>query len=253
MDVHRRSASVLVVVANVVCAGLVWASLGLADLVLRPAISRTSVPAVAASDARPQAVATSSTRLHGRVGVAPASMSTVSLAQQAYSMAAPVFLLDPAAAQARSVAVGDVSGDGRDDLVFLSLRATPNPADSRTDIYVAHQRDDGRLDAAFKIGESTNFLAYQLLIADLDRNGVGDIVTASVNGVMVFRSNADGTFTLSTTVVGDPARMVATDVDRDGYLDVLVDSSNTSATVIDAAAARGRGSHDGRCHRRRPG
>lgn len=168
-------------------------------------------------------------------------MLTVSLEQPPYSMAAPEFLLDPAASQAYSIAVGDVSGDGRDDLVFLSRRFTPNPIDTRTEIYAAYQRDDGHLDAAVKIGDSGNNLAYQLLIADLDRDGVGDIITSTGNGVLVLRSNADGTFTSSTTVVGDPLEMNVTDVDRDGYLDVLVDSSDTSTTVIHGD---GRGGFD---------
>ncbi|MBN8213562.1 MAG: VCBS repeat-containing protein [Xanthomonadales bacterium] len=159
-------------------------------------------------------------------------MLTVSLEQPPYSMTAPEFLSDPAASQAYSIAVGDVSGDGRDDLVFLSRRFTPNPIDTRTEIYVAYQRGDGHLDAAVKIGDSGNNLAYQLLIADLDRNGAGDIITSTGNGVMVLRSNADGTFTSSATVAGFPLEMVATDVDRDGYLDVIVDSSDTSSTVI---------------------
>ena len=229
---NRRSAAVLVLVASGLCAGLLWASQGLADLIRRPAISRASVPAGAEPDARAHAGAAFSARPRGRAGVAPPSMLTMSLVQPPYSMTAPEFLSDPAASQAYSIAVGDVSGDGRDDLVFLSRRFTPNPIDTRTEIYVAYQRGDGHLDAAVKIGDSGNNLAYQLLIADLDRNGAGDIITSTGTGVMVLRSNADGTFTPSTTVAGFPLELVATDVDRDGYLDVLVDSSDTSATVI---------------------
>ena len=232
VDVNRRSAAVLVFVAGGLCAGLLWASQGLADLVRRPSISGASVPAGAEPDARAHAGAIFSARPRGRAGVASPSMLTVSLEQPTYSMAAPEFLSDPAASQAYSIAVGDVSGDGWDDLVFLSRRFTPNPIDTRTEIYVAYQRGDGHLDAAVKIGDSGNNLAYQLLIADLDRNGVGDIITSTGNGVMLLRSNADGTFTSSTTVAGFPLEMIATDVDRDGYLDVLVDSSDTSATVI---------------------
>ncbi|MFT3668738.1 MAG: VCBS repeat-containing protein [Pseudoxanthomonas sp.] len=147
-------------------------------------------------------------------------------------MSAPQFLSDPAAAAARSIAVGDVSGDGRDDLVFLSLRYAPIPVDYRMEIYVAYQRSDGNLDAAVKVGESGNNLAYQLLVTDLDSDGVDDIVTATANGVMILRSNADGTFSSTTAEIGDLYEMNATDVDRDGNLDILVDSSNTSATVI---------------------
>ncbi|WP_158549170.1 FG-GAP repeat domain-containing protein [Lysobacter silvisoli] len=159
-------------------------------------------------------------------------MLTMSFEQPAYSLVAPEFLSDPAAAAARSIAVGDVSGDGRDDLVFLSVRTAPNPNDSRMQVYVAHQRVDGRLDTAIKIAEWGNEFDYQLLIADLDRNGVGDIITTARDDVMVLRSNVDGTFTSSAAAAGDPHELRVTDVDRDGYLDVLVDSGDTWATVV---------------------
>lgn len=254
MDVRKRSGVVLVMVAGGICAGLLWASQSLADFIRRPS-SRSDIPAGALSDTRAGrrlAVArqplagrqplfayrsssawTSATAgAHRQAGTAFPSMSPVSLKQQGYSMSAPEFLSDPATARANSIAVGDVSGDGRDDLVFLSQYPAQDPANYRTDIYAAYQRVDGRLDAAVKIGETGNNLAYQLLVADMDRDGVGDIVTATLGGVKVLRSNADGTFTSSTAVAGDPYDLVVTDVDRDGHLDVLVDSSNTSATVV---------------------
>ena len=156
---NRRSAAVLVVVAGGLCAGLLWASQGLTDRVRRPSNSRASAPASAEPDARPHAGATFSARPRGRAGVASPSMLTVSLEQPTYSMAAPEFLSDPAASQAYSIAVGDVSGDGWDDLVFLSRRFTPNPIDTRTEIYVAYQRGDGHLGAGVKIGDSGNNLA----------------------------------------------------------------------------------------------
>ena len=260
MEMHKRSGAVSVIVTGCVCAGRVLDSQSLADLVRRPSISWASVRAGAVSSARPRPEATSSARpwtdatpgarpwagatpgarpwggtapgagLPSRVGVAPSPMLTVPLEQQSYSMTAPEFLSDPAAARANSIAVGDVSGDGRDDLVFLSLRSAPT--NSRMEVYAAYQRGDGRLDAAVKIAELGNEFEYQLLIADLDRNGVGDIITTTFNDVTVLRSNGDGTFTSSRTAAGDPHELVATDVDRDGYLDVLVDSSDTSATVV---------------------
>jgi hypothetical protein len=232
MNVYRRSGTWWVIVAGVACAGLLWAAQGKFDRVRGPAQAHDSAPTDAAWNPRPQTVATSGARPRGRAGVAPPSMPTLPLQPSSYSMTAPQFFPDPAALAARSVAVGDISGDGRDDLVFLSLRESGNPINSRTDIYIAYQREDGLLGAAIKIGESVNFLAYQLLIVDFNGDGRGDIVTITVDGVMVLRANADGSFTTSTIVVGDPADLVATDVDRDGYRDILVDSSNTSATVL---------------------
>ena len=164
---------------------------------------------------------------------------SVPLVQTSYSLSAPEFLSDPAAAQARSIAVGDVSGDGRDDLVFLSIHRAQDHAESRLEIKVAYQRDDGSLAAAVKIAETDNAFAYQLMVADMDRDGVGDIITTTINGVVVLRSNGDGTFTATTAEVSDPHDVVVTDVDRDGHLDILVDSSNTSATVVHGDGAGG--------------
>ena len=239
---YERSGAVLVILAGAVCVGLLWASQGSANLVRRPSLSPASVPvsvvsyerplAGLTSYARPRTGVVSRARPGSRVGVQPLPMSAVSLLQTSYSMTAPEFLPDPAAVRARSVAVGDISGDGRDDLAFLALRDAGNPANSRMEIYIAYQRSDGRLDAAVKIAESNDSFAYQIVTADLDRNGAADIVTTTVDGVLVLRSNADGTFASSTAVAGDPADFSVTDVDRDGHLDVLVDSSNTSATVV---------------------
>lgn len=251
---RKRSGAALTILGSVVCASLLWASPGWADLIPSFAISQTSPSdAVASNIGRPLAGASSKARAqqlapnsaiswHGSVSRArqrglessarPSALA-ISMGAQSYSMAAPEYLADPAAAQAISIAVGDVSGDGRDDLVFLSVGCAPNFTNCRMDIYAANQRSDGRLSPAVKIGESPNYLVYQLLIADLDRDGVGDIITDAGDGVMILRSNADGTFSTSTTtVVGDTGGITVTDVDRDGHLDILVDSSDSSATVL---------------------
>lgn len=220
------------VMAGPVCAGLIWASQAFSGLARNSPLAQVSESAGASLDTyREQA---SSFNPHSRhpVDVVPISMPMASPGQPLYSLSAPLFLQDPAASKAHSIAVGDVSGDGRDDLAFLSLREEVIPSNNRMEIYVAYQGDDGRLGAAVKIGDSGNNLAYQLLVADLDRDGRSDIITATFDGVLILRSNANGTFTPSTALVGDPEEMVVTDVDRDGHLDVLVDSSNTSATVV---------------------
>lgn len=252
---HKGSGAVLMIVASGACAGLLWASQSLAEWVRAPSLSWASVAAGAASDSRARASATSSAgstgaapgprpwaaapfrarawadatpRPRAGAGAAVPSMLAVSAEPPSYSLAAPVFLADPAAATAGSIAVGDVSGDGRDDLVFLSV----HPASSRMQVYVAYQRSDGGLDPAIKIADSGDAYENQLLIADLDRDGVGEIVTTAIGSVMVLRRTWGGRFAASTVAAGDPHTLLATDVDRDGYLDILVDSSDTAATVV---------------------
>ena len=253
---HKRSGAVLMIVASGACAGLLWASQSLADLIRWPSLSWSSVAAGAAAGVRPQASTTSSdeerswagetfgarpwigaaprarsradaepsTRPFDRAGLAPPSLFAATASS--YTTTAPEYLSDPAAAVVGSIAVGDVSGDGWDDLVFLSVR------NSRTEVYVAYQGADGRLAPAVKIADSRGALENHLLIADMDRDGIGDIVTTALGSILVLRSNGHGTFFGSLTPASYPNDLVVTDVDRDGYLDVLVDSSNTTATVV---------------------
>lgn len=238
---NRRTGAVAAIVISGLCAGLLWASQR-SDLVRRALAPTTRVSTAETPDAHPQAVMTSTSRAQasGRsrvssqrpVGHALPAMSAAPLAQSSYLMSAPELLSDPAAMVARSVAVGDISGDGRDDIAFIALRSAANPADIRMEVYVVYQRSDGRFDAAVRIAESNDAFAYQIATADLDRDGRSDIVTTTLDGVLVLRTNGDGTFASSTAFAGDPADFSVTDVDRDGHLDILVDSSNTSATVV---------------------
>lgn len=249
MSVHKRKGVALVIVAGSVCAGLLWASQALADFAYRPAGSRAEIaggvqanaraatrpafalrPALVQRPSSAWANAPVSTRYQASAAVP--STSLASLIDESYRLTAPEYLSDPAASYARSIAVGEVSGDGRDDLVFLSLRSASNPAEQLMEVYVALQGADGRLAPAVKITDSNHALAVQLLVADLNHDGVGEIITTIVNGVMVLRSNADGTFTRSTVAVSDPYDLLVTDVNRDGHPDILVDSSDTSATVL---------------------
>lgn len=195
------------------------------------AIARHSIaPRLAFSNRRFGAAAINATTSPS--GVAVPSLPSTIPGRGLYWTSPPDYLTDPAAAVAQSIAVGDVSGDGRDDLVFLSWRPATILQDGRNEIYVAVQGENGRLNPAVKVGESNHLHAVQLLVADLDDDGVDDIITTITNGVMALHSNADGTFRTSTASVVDPYDLVATDVDRDGSLDILVDSSNTSATVV---------------------
>ena len=159
---------------------------------------------------------------------APASQTESSF----YTLLPARYLPGPLASQSVSIAVGDVSGDGRDDLVFSRSISLPYPANGALEIYVAYQRGDGELDAPVKIGQSNHFLAYQLLVADLSGDGVGEIITATISGIMVLHGNGDGTFTARTAPVPDPWEMLVTDVDRDGHMDILVDGSDIEATVV---------------------
>lgn len=252
---RKRSWVIGIILAGTAYAGLLWASQSLAEWVRRPSATSVRASANAPTDMRaggrtafalrpmlerrPSSVratdslaAPSSATAYGAAQTGGPPLASANPGQAFYALSAPVFFSDPKALTADSIAVGDVSGDGRDDLVFLIWRNAPIPTDSRKEIYVAYQGTNGVLQAAVRIADTGNHLSVQLLTADLDKDGRSDIITATADSVMLIHANADGSFTPTTVMVGDPYEITVTDVDRDGHLDVLVDASNTYATVI---------------------
>lgn len=218
MGVRKQWNAIGVIAVGGVCAGLVWASQALADFVQRPAPRGATErgvshrPSVAQRSAFARRLAGNWENLPVSTMASAAIRGSASAASPAppaawgsfYSMSAPEYLADPAAAFARSIAVGDVSGDGRDDLVFTSVRMAIKPEDERMEIYVAQQGVDGHMDPAIKVGETNHPLSYQLLLADLDLDGRKDIITVVVNGVALLRANENGTFTATTVGSAGP-------------------------------------------------
>lgn len=138
----------------------------------------------------------------------------------------PVAALAPDAVGARSIAVGDVSGDGRDDVVVLG--GGSNPFYNRQ-VLVYVQRDGGSFAPptrhSYDAGELDNNIG-KLKLADLDDDGLLDIVVSHGAGLTLMR-NEDGLQFALTRVpaVFGPSDFDFMDVDGDGCLDVVAVAS----------------------------
>lgn len=123
------------------------------------------------------------------------------------------------------IAVADITGDGRSDVVVLSDLG----------VYVFGQTADGKLGPpdgypyALPPGSGN-----EIAVLDLDRNGALDVVVGHHSGLVIFKSNGAGHLLPGKAVLGRPsgARMRVMDVDRDGIDDVLAIGNANPEFVI---------------------
>lgn len=158
----------------------------------------------------------------------------------------PMAAIAPDAAGAVAAAVGDVTGDGRDDVVVLA-RGTQSFYRNRVLLYAQVAGGFAPPVAIDYHPEPTNYEARGTGIAlfDLDADGDLDIVVSHGDftsaALAVLRSDGNG-FTAITTPVGDGLQqMEFTDVDGDGHTDLIGQSDYHGVVVHPGDGAGGFG------------
>jgi Bacterial Ig-like domain (group 3)/FG-GAP-like repeat len=130
-----------------------------------------------------------------------------------------------------SVAVADVNGDGRPDLIISACCESNGHGEAA----VLLGNGDGTFQAPV-FYDSGGGLGGPLAVADLTGNGILDIAIANWdnNTVGVLLGNGDGTFQTAVTSTGpfDPTCLVIADVNKAGTPDVLICSDNSVALML---------------------
>ncbi len=134
-----------------------------------------------------------------------------------------------------SVAIGDVDGDGKPDIVVAN-------ASSGTVSVFLNTSTPGIIDAssfAAKVDFTAGFYPYCVAVGDVDGDGKPDLVTANQNGnnISVLRNTStSGIISFQTKVdfpVGDVPRSVAMgDIDGDGKPDLVVANYNSNSLSV---------------------
>jgi hypothetical protein len=137
-----------------------------------------------------------------------------------------------------SVALGDVNGDGKLDLVVAGCFQGPNFCDDAVDVLLGN--GDGTFQAAVRYGTGV-FDATSVAIGDVNGDGKPDLLVSSEFGlcnpcrgvVSVLLGNGNGTFQPAVTYSsgGAVARSVAIgDINGDGKADLVVANQCQSLT-----------------------
>ena len=132
---------------------------------------------------------------------------------------------------ADSVAAGDINGDGREDVVL----ATSDYSDAANDyhVFVYLQQNDGTLASPVKYKYAQYTSRSDVEIADIDNDGIGDVLVGHSGGVTVLKGASHGGLTASFITTDLACEHIATtDIDMDGNQDVVCQSWANGAKLL---------------------
>ena len=143
----------------------------------------------------------------------------------------------------RFVAVGDLNGDGKDDLVVARGGILSR------NISAFLSNGDGTFSEAKEAAATQE--PRSVTIADFDRDGVADLIVAGVSNLVFLKGNGDGTFSGKQPIgtlrqaanVDRPVGMVAADFNGDACMDLAV--ANAGNNSIDVYFGTGNGTFRG--------
>ena len=137
-------------------------------------------------------------------------------------------------------AVGDFNGDGSLDVVYPAMTSIPG----LYRLQVALDQGNGKFVLGAKFAYLVTF--NDIVVGDFNQDGVLDVVV-NQNGftTALFLGNGDGTFRAGSTLPISPGRLLAADLNGDGKLDLVSESTRNNGVTQTTEIQEWLGNGDG--------
>lgn len=132
-----------------------------------------------------------------------------------------------------AVVTGDVSGDGRDDVVLAT--GDYNDPEKAYRLFIYPQTQQGNLATPVQVPYLGTVHTYgvRMQIADLNNNGIQDIVVGHNQGITVLMSLGHLRFAVTKTELpGDVYALSSADLDGDGNTDVVRQAYDGTLSIL---------------------